>query len=45
MNQKKQRGGSRPNAGRKPEGRSPYGRRVSPEEKKTLDETLKKLRQ
>lgn len=44
MNQKKQRGGFRPNAGRKPEGRTPYGRRVTPEERIKLDKLLNELR-
>lgn len=38
------RGGFRPNAGRKPEGRTPYGRRVTPEERIKLDKLLNELR-
>lgn len=43
-NRSDNRGGSRPNAGRKPEGRTPYNRRVSPQERIELDKLLEKLR-
>jgi len=43
-NRSDNRGGKRENAGRKPEGRTPYGKRVSPEERIKLDEYLSEIR-
>ena len=43
-NRSDNRGGFRENAGRKPEGRSPYGKRVTQEERIELDEFLEKIR-
>lgn len=44
-NRSDNRGGSRPNAGRKPEGRTIYGRRVTPTERIKLDKFLSEIRQ
>ena len=43
-NRSENRGGKRENAGRKKEGRSPYGKRVSPEERLKLDDFLNSIR-
>jgi len=43
-NRSENRGGKREGAGRKPEGRTPYGRRVTPEERVKLDKYLSEIR-
>lgn len=43
-NRSDNRGGSREGAGRKPEGRTVYGRRVSPQERIEIDKLIFQLR-